>query len=250
MCEGMDHSVKSFKVLGAVFIVFGIFFTLMGALSAVFPLIDNDQVKMILNSFETASTDTLTNTLNSIIIFCLRSSYFLLFCGISLMVAGGLITSSAQKTKSIAEEEPEYRIQNDSITAPESPGDPKPAYYPGGMAPAYNEFETVNAQKASLLDEEPAMRGFDEIFSKPSGPISGAIEPVAFSEESEAQRLMQNDRQMREYQENKPEPKPEYTEYISNSPAEYTEEQPSAVKVPSPEPGRVKIVSTMGKRRY
>ena len=57
-------------------VVLGFFFALLGILTSIFPMIENEHFQVILNSFQETSVDPLTNTLNTIVLFCLRSSYF------------------------------------------------------------------------------------------------------------------------------------------------------------------------------
>ena len=125
--------MKAFRVIGAVFCVFGCIFALLGVISSILPLIENEQLQIIVNSFQEPSTDALTNMLNSWIVFCLHSGYFLLFCGISLTVAGGLISSSANKRQKT--ENSDFRKDSVSEQKMIENDMPKPAYYPGGLTP-------------------------------------------------------------------------------------------------------------------
>ncbi len=256
MFERADGNVKSFRVVGAIFCVFGFIFALIGILSFVFPTIQNDHMKMILNSFQESSPDPLTNTLNTIVRFCLHSGYFLLFCGISLMVVGGLISYTAyrkQSSSSDADEEAGYPYP---IKA-EVPGDPRPAYYPGGMEPDPSPIRFDNASNFSFSADEPTSDFTLSSVMPPSGPIVGGIEPSFSLSESDSERLMQFDRQIKAQAQAEP-------VYIPNDPPYGTDEPPedfqqlgdldSGPLQPLEDfeddlPQKPRIVSTMGKRK-
>ncbi|MBN1778249.1 MAG: hypothetical protein JW811_09025 [Clostridiales bacterium] len=192
---------------------------------------------MILSSFQETSADPLTNTLNAVVVFCLHSGYFLLFCGISLTVAGGLISSSAHKRqKAVTADVPDE-------TAPKKkPADsdvPKPAYYPGGLAPPL----------ANLVPEheEEEQQIVGTMSNQKPAPISGGVEPALVSDESDAQKLMRNDEQLQSQAKHEQPPAPDYSQYLSNSePAKPAEAAAAQTSEKSYKP---KIVSTMGKNR-
>ena len=229
--------MKTFRILGAVFCVFGCIFALLGILSSILPLIENEQFKLIVNSFQETSADKLTNTLNAIVVFCLHSGYFLLFCGISLTVAGGLISSSAHKRQKV------FITDVPDEAAPSiKPADsdaPKPAYYPGGLAPPavslVPEQEEEETQIVSTMSNQKAT------------PISGGVEPAFASDESDAQKLMLNDEQLLRQAKHEQPSVPDYSQYLSNSVSTKSPEAAAARKPDAPH--KPKIVSTMGKNR-
>ena len=246
--------MKTFRVFGAIFIVFGFFFALLGILTSVFPMIKNEHFQMILNSFQETSADALTNTLNSIVRFCLHSSYFLLLCGISLMVAGGLISASAHKKQKAAYSGSDP--QHASAPASNTPGIPKPAYYPGGLAPPAAGFPS--GQESGLPSEEEGFSdvGFQAV--RKAGPISGGVEPSFSTDDNDAQRLMQHDLLLTSQPQPDAQGAPEYAQYLSNAEPEEADAIPARAECPAdmeepPEAGeppqRPKIVSTMGRRK-
>ncbi len=260
MCEGNDKGMKTFRIMGAVFCVLGFFFALIGILSFVFPLINNEHVKMILNSFQEASTDTLTNTLNSIVLFCLHSAYFIMFFGISLMVAGGLVTSSAHK-KQVGAADEQDNGQKDTAYVPDTPGVPSPAYYPGGIEPELPKQDADNGMRITLLAEEDPMAF---AFASPNDPehFPNADVSSFSSDDEDSKKLMHYDEQFRSFQkpedeQSAPEPQtsPDYAEYVSNTPPT-ANEQPADQPAEEPRgsnpqpPVKPRIVSTMGKRRF
>jgi hypothetical protein len=250
MCEGIDPVMKSFRILGAVFCVFGFFFALLGILASVLPSIENEQMRMILHSFQETSTDTLTNTLNGIVRFCLRSSYFLLFSGISLMVAGGLINSAAHKMQSDAAGGADAQPLVPLMA--EATGIPVPAYCPGGLAPPVVSLESGGIAETIPLDDEPL--DFANHSARKAPPISGGVEPSFSSDESDAQRLMRHDRQLTAGKPPGRQSVPDYTQYLSNSEsAETPRDGNPPVKIvdrtSSAASRKPRIVSTMGKRK-
>ena len=261
LAGGAENLVKALRIIGSVFCVLGFFFALIGILSFVFPLIQNEQFKLILDSFQQSSTDPLTNTLNIIVRFCLTSGYLLLFCGISLMVIGGLTGYIAYRKQLLIDATADNEIALRPISGKIS-GNPRPAYFPGGMEPtsAVTDFEDI-----SRFSSEPDGKPSNPPFAAPppAGPISGRIEPAFSSDESDAQKLMRFDQQIKEQS-------PSYLQYPPNDP-EYlnssapndpqnpidsmpndpladskTEQQGSLDDDP---PKKPRIVSTMGKRK-
>ena len=255
MYGGMDRIMKTFRVLGAVFVVLGFFFALLGILTSIFPMIENEHFQVILNSFQETSADSLTNTLNSIVLFCLHSSYFLLFCGISLMVVGGLLSSSARKRQKTSD--PVSAPQRVSPPASETLGIPKPAYYPGGLAPTAAGFGSGKdtAEQLSSADDAPDF-GFQA--GKKAGPISGGVEPSFSSDENDAQKLMQHDQLLSSRQQEETQKSPDYEQYLNNASQEEAGDVPEKIKnqadgdprtADDDSPRRPRIVSTMGKRK-
>lgn len=228
--------MKTFRVIGALFVVFGCIFALLGILSSILPMIQNEQLNLILASFEEPSADTLTNTLNIIVLFCIRSGYFLLFCGISLMVTGGLISSTAQKKIRAMRADTEAAAD---AQHPDTAGTPKPAYYPGGLAPPTIRILPDDATKSSP-------KVVTTFAKKNPAQAAGSAPPPAGDDD--AQKLMKNDLQRASQAEEARREQPQqpaqqdYTRYLSNS---------DAAKQPAPqsEAQRPKIVSTMGRRR-
>lgn len=244
--------MKTLRILGAVFVVLGIIFSLTGILASLFPLIQNEHFKLILNSFQETSTDSLTNTLNSIVRFCLHSNYFLLFTGIALMVIGGLVSSAAHKRYPTAAKA--------SAAAPAArpaaiiPGIPKPAYYPGGLAPPVFPREAEQPDLLFLTNDLKPPYSVRSGQKQP--PISGGVEPSFAAEEFDAQKLLQRDQRLSSAR-HTDEPTSPNNQFLSNNAAR-PKPEPQIAK-PSPQsaraaaaekPPRPKIISTVGKQRF
>ena len=200
-------------------------------------MIENAQFQRIVESFQETSADPLTNTLNAIVLFCLHSGYFLLFSGLSLTVAGGLISSSANKRKQEKIDSshalPVARSENAES------GVPKPAYYPGGLAPP----------AASLIPEkeESAPHFVSTMGKHKATPIAGGVEPALNAEESDAAKLMRNDEQLASQAQYARPAVPDYSQYISNSEPDETDSRNRAPAYPPQGQHKPKIVSTIGK---
>jgi len=206
-------------------------------LTIILPMIENEQFKLILSSLQTVSADSLTNTLNSIILFCLHSGYFLFFCGISLTVAGALISVSAHKRQKSAQ--PDIPEIVPLAKTSQAGGTPKPAYYPGGMEPpepshAKEAFEkttnVINTMKVPLVSL-----------------IDDADEPDTLSMEDDAEKLMRNDAVYSAQEQFMRPPEPDYSRYPSNS-ASVRQSENTASPPESKPKQRPRIISTMGKK--
>lgn len=233
--------MKALRILGAVFCVFGCLFALLGILTSILPMIENEQFQRIVDSFQETSADSLTNTLNAIVLFCLHSGYFLLFSGLSLTVAGGLISSSAKKR------EPKYETSTleTPVSRKESPsaGVPKPAYYPGGLTPPVVSLIPEKEEKVS-----PHL--VSTMGKRKAAPIAGGVEPEMNAEEDDAAKLLRNDEQLAAHVQYERPPVPDYSQYLSNAVPAGSDPQDDAKPV-SPQGGQHKprIVSTIGKNR-
>ena len=227
--------MKSFRILGSIFCVFGCIFALLGILSSIIPMIQNEHLITIVNSFQETSADPLTNHLNAIVRFCLHSGYFLLFCGISLTVAGGLISSSAHKRQHAAKEQPAETPM--PVQRPPAGSQPKPAYYPGGLAPP----DTLD--NSSIKEEEP--RIVTTIDGLQQSSISGSVELALNADESDAQKLMQNDAILQTRAKDEKQNQTDYSGYLSNT----LDTKAAQANTPvEPLQRKAKIVSTMGRK--
>ena len=243
--------MKTLKIFGSVFVILGLAFALIGILASLVPLIQNTRFQLILNSFEETSADSLTNTLNVIVRFCLHSGYFMLFGGIALLVTGGLMSTAANKQQRAASAN--TAANRDAASAYETPGIPKPAYYPGGMAPPVLPYQTGKDTDA-LLDDRDEPLDFGTAAAAKAGPISGGIAPAFSADENDAQRLMHNDLQIVSRKVTERPLGQDYAQYPSNEKSQddpaasgaIFEDLPRQSQAPAAKP---RIVSTMGRRK-
>ena len=230
--------MKTFRVLGAVFCVFGCILTLLGVLTSILPLIENEQLKLILSSFQEPSADPLTNTLNAIVLFCLRSGYFLLFCGISVTIAGGLISTSAHKLQKA--ETKKETVHEIAMKPLEPASAPKPAYYPGGAQPPSLNPVPDEAQNASPLVSTTMKLPKIEL-------ITDTDDVDDESAETDGEKLMRNDAVLSAQEQFMRPSKPDYSNYPSNTSVSHPEGRKQSGSQPRGS-NRPRIVSTMGKR--
>ncbi len=87
--------MRVWRALGGVLVFLGCLAALMGILATVAPMVDNDQVRRIIESFSIRSHDPLLSSVNGAILFCLRNSYLLFAAGAAAMLAGGLTRAAA-----------------------------------------------------------------------------------------------------------------------------------------------------------
>lgn len=82
--------MRFWKGLGGLLVFLGCLAALMGILATVAPMIDNDQVRRIIESFSIPSHDPILSGVNAAILFCMRNNYLLFAVGAAAMLAGGL----------------------------------------------------------------------------------------------------------------------------------------------------------------
>ncbi len=89
--------MKFWKFLGGLMVFVGFLTALTGILATAAPMIDNDQVRRILESFTYQSQDQLLNTVNGVLLFCLNHQYLLFGAGAGAVLLGGLLKTAADK---------------------------------------------------------------------------------------------------------------------------------------------------------
>ncbi len=87
--------MKFWKALGGVLVFLGCLTALTGILATVAPMIDNDQVRRIIESFSVRTLDPVLNGINTAILFCLRSHTLLFAIGAGALLLGGLMRAAA-----------------------------------------------------------------------------------------------------------------------------------------------------------
>lgn len=89
--------MRVLKALGGVLIFMGCLVALTGILATVAPMIDNEQMRRIIESFGTRTLDPMVNWINAAILLGLRNNYLLFGIGAGLLVTGGLTRAAALK---------------------------------------------------------------------------------------------------------------------------------------------------------
>ena len=89
--------MKFWKFLGGLMVFLGCLAALAGILATAVPLIDNEQLRRIVESFSAPTQDALIGTVNRVILFCLANHYLLFGVGAAVLLAGGLMKTAASK---------------------------------------------------------------------------------------------------------------------------------------------------------
>ena len=87
--------MKFWKAFGGVLCFIGCLAALAGLLATAAPMIDNEQIRRILESFTMKSTDPVLNAVNSVILICLRQNYVVFASGAGALLIGGLMKTAA-----------------------------------------------------------------------------------------------------------------------------------------------------------
>lgn len=101
--------MKFWKALGGVLCFLGCLAALAGILATAAPMIDNNQVRRILDSFAVASPDPVLNAANGVFLLCLRQNYLVFAVGAALLLVGGLMKTAAARALYRAGEASEAR---------------------------------------------------------------------------------------------------------------------------------------------
>lgn len=129
--------MKFQRFLGALLVYSGGVLVLTSLLASVLPMIDNPQIRLILDSLQTRSRSVVANGLNQALLFVLRNHYPLLGAGAGLMALGGLLGHSARRSPAkasypvpIAGSSGPYTVLGDKhpVPPPVAPQWRKPSY--------------------------------------------------------------------------------------------------------------------------
>ena len=121
--------MKFWKALGGVLVFLGCLTALAGILATVAPMIDNDQVRRIIESFSVRTLDPVVNGINAAILFCLRSHTLLFAIGAGALLLGGLMRAAAGKVPA-SETYPEPVWQAERAPIAKAPARPARAAAP------------------------------------------------------------------------------------------------------------------------
>ena len=87
--------MKFLKAFGGFLCFIGCLAALAGIMATALPMIDNDQIRRIIESFSVKSQDAILNAVNGAILMCLHYNYWLFGCGAALLLIGGLMKTAA-----------------------------------------------------------------------------------------------------------------------------------------------------------
>ena len=90
--------MKVRRTIGGVLFGMGCAVTFVGILATVLPMIQNDQLQLVLSSFEMPSSNLIVSAINGAMTYALHHCYGVLLCGIVMMAAGmGILLSRPRR---------------------------------------------------------------------------------------------------------------------------------------------------------
>jgi hypothetical protein len=89
--------MKFLKALGGLLCAIGCIVALAGILATAAPMIDNDQVSGVIDSFSMQSDNRFTSAVNAAATFCLAQNYLVFGLGIVTLLIGGLMRTGAER---------------------------------------------------------------------------------------------------------------------------------------------------------
>lgn len=190
------RDMRFWKAFGGFLCFIGCLAALAGILATALPMIDNDQIRRIIQSFSVKSQDAMLNAVNGAILVCLRYNYWLFGGGAALLLIGGLIKTVAGKALYNA-----YHSEQEStapvnkrvnVSTPTQPKAPvKTAAEPpftsrtnAGISPytaaQYGKALTSTGAQASDIAKKYLPRSIiptedepDELFARPATTLNG-----------------------------------------------------------------------------
>ena len=90
--------MKFLKGIGGALCFIGCLAALMGILATAAPMMDNDQVRRILESFSVPTRDVVLQAINNFFLLCLQQNYWVFGAGIGVLLLGGLIRMYAERS--------------------------------------------------------------------------------------------------------------------------------------------------------
>ena len=183
--------MKFQRFMGWLFLCVGIMGVLIAFVALVLPMIDNDQVRLILSSLEVPSRSQVANWLNQAMLFILRNQGLLLGAGAGLVLVGSLLLYSAIRRSEQGYYEPSpisyrnpYTVLDDTDRGMPAEPDPRrrPAYLsdigdaappPVSFARQPNPYRAYGSEKPySWLNSTPA-----ESPDKTAAPATAPLTP-------------------------------------------------------------------------
>ena len=90
--------MKVRRTIGGVLFGMGCAVTFVGILATVLPMIQNDQLQLVLSSFEMPSSNLIVSAIKGLMTYALHHCYGVLLCGIVMMAAGmGILLSRPRR---------------------------------------------------------------------------------------------------------------------------------------------------------
>ena len=114
--------MKVRRTIGGALFGIGCAVTFVGILATVLPMVQNDQLQLVLSSFEMPSGNLIVSAINGAMTYALHHCYGVLLCGIVMMAAGMAILLHRTRRRPVRHNTPS------SYSRPASASAPKPVW--------------------------------------------------------------------------------------------------------------------------
>ena len=114
--------MKVRRTIGGALFGIGCAVTFVGILATVLPMVQNDQLQLVLSSFEMPSGNLIVSAINGAMTYALHHCYGVLLCGIVMMAAGMAILLHRTRRRPVRHNTPS------SYSRPASAPAPKPVW--------------------------------------------------------------------------------------------------------------------------
>ncbi|HNW87317.1 MAG TPA: hypothetical protein PLP25_01790 [Candidatus Limiplasma sp.] len=146
--------MKFWRIFGGLLTFIGCVAALAGILATAAPMVDNDQMRRIIESFSLRSTDPLLNTVNAAILWCLHNNYMLFGLGAAILLFGGLLKTAASRSQNLTatvseSAKPSGKTpQSRTATQPRQPVAADNPPYPKKQSPGISPYAAAQYGKA------------------------------------------------------------------------------------------------------
>lgn len=188
--------MKVHKILSGFLFGLGCVVTFVGLAATVLPMIQNDQLRLVLSSFETPSQNPFVNAINHAMSFSLRNCYLVMVVGAGVVLAGALLMLTARPS---GEESAASAAQAPYVAVPGGAEPPDVPVWRASRAPEAREanpfadtsLQELLAPRAAVGRTETAEERPSAAYAPPASqpdfesayapPARGAREPVAYA---------------------------------------------------------------------
>lgn len=148
--------MKARKVFGVLFTILGSMTVFLSLAALILPLVANQQMNLVLESFYRPSDNFLVNAINNLMSFLLENSVLMLVGGVAILLVGVLLLLSASRleeeqsaSKRSAERTQAAQPRPAPVwkrQAPSADDEPNPFAAPANETPAEPEYVPVDAE--------------------------------------------------------------------------------------------------------
>jgi len=162
--------MKLKKVLSSILIILGCIMMLIGLLAFALPRIDNQQLQLVLSSFESPSENPVIQLMNDGMNFAIENCFLMLLIGSAIMMTGILLTFSLRTDEAVAaaqrkQKKHAHTVDHSIYARPATLQEPAEEEIPYEQPPQVNPFarylkddslpKSTAVQSASPLTEAP-----------------------------------------------------------------------------------------------